>query len=136
VLAGAVVALGVILAGCAKSATVPPRELARAEVLTLHEAVRVVGAICTDSARDAQSPELAKRCDDGLARARAGLAAATATIDAYDAGHAGGVACAARDALDGLDAVAMALDGVRIKIPPAVTDALVLARALAGVCRA
>lgn len=125
-----------LLTGCPKGASAP-REVARGAVLTMADAVKRADEACAALAKDRADAKLATDCADGYDAARAGLLAAEAGIDAWEAGaQPGGLPCALSKAATGLSFMTKALTAAGAKVPTAVADALALARPILEACHA
>ncbi|WP_394825046.1 hypothetical protein [Pendulispora albinea] len=133
-----IVACALALGGCAPAfgARFPERHTARAAVLTLAEAVKVADHTCADLARELQSLELARTCDDGYGVARSALLLAEASVDAWDAGQQQRTLCAAGKAAVALRNVTDAVVRSGGKIPNVVEDALRVSASLGRLCHA
>lgn len=115
-------------AGCASS--MPARAQARGVVTTLAEGVAVARTTCAEEAQAQRSLPLARRCLDAYKLARASLIVASESIDAWDSGSQGRVACAIEQGASAAREMSSALAAYGADVPPALVDSLTLANAL------
>lgn len=119
----------VALMGC-MPANSPERAVARGTVLTLAEAVKAADLACASLAKRRMDADLADKCADAYAVARASVLAAADGLDAYDSVLAGQTTCAISRGVDALDTMAEAIEGGGGNVPAVVKDALELGKAV------
>lgn len=138
--ARAVVLLALSLSGGACTPTKSPtsfqRDGARAAVLLVARGVVVADELCAEVVvRQMRDAVHGRQCKDAYDAARAALLAAEYVIDAWDAGRAGEVACAARRAAAALDDMRGAANAAGATMPAVVDDAVSIGGELGGGCR-
>lgn len=133
-------ALVVLLFACGSPpANAPPqdpaRETARSVVLVVAEAVHAADSACAAVAITRRDPELAEKCVVAYKLARGATVAAGESIDAWDAGSRGAIACAVVKAGNALATMVDAIRSGGATVPPVIVDALALVPVLSGVCK-
>ncbi len=118
------------LVGCGASAS---RAQARGAVLVTAEAVRLGDKACADVALEKNDLPLARACETAYEIARASVLTAAASVDAWDEGKKGDVACAIKRAGDELSKTVSELRARQASIPKLIEDAIALA-ASTGKC--
>jgi hypothetical protein len=133
--------LPILMFGCASS--IPPRETARAVVLTAAEAAKVADSTCAqlalatvavDESKRQVAGTLAITCADAYDVARPAIIAAAEGVDAWDAGGRQGVVCGLAKATPALVSMAGAIRAAGGKLPLLVEDGLRIVTVL-GVCK-
>lgn len=130
-----------LLVGCAQ---VTPREVARASVLGVAEALRVADVTCAAQTTIAAgtgktSLEVARKqantCADAYDLSRSAVLSAARSVDTWESARAQhDVACFVAAANDGLVSIVAVIRAVGGKLPLVVDDGLALAKLLAGRC--
>lgn len=122
---------GALALGCAH-----PHEVIRAEarsaVLQVSDAIVVADKTCAALAREQHDADLANQCAKAYDEARANLVNVAKSVDAFDSGKARDVLCGTVYASDALGNMAELIAGAGGKVPPAIDDALFVARKIGG----
>jgi hypothetical protein len=123
--------------GCGGAVPVPttPREQARATTLVLADGVVLARKQCAQLADDRKDLPLAERCLAAYETAYAALMAAGSTVDAWDDGRRGEVACATSRGAGAARALGEAVASAGGRVPPTLEDGLRLFdQLMAGLC--
>lgn len=104
-------------------------------MIVLSYALIAAATECAAISLERSDLPLAKTCVDAYDVARPALLGAAQTIDGWDSGAAGDIACATLRAADALRSMVTAIRAAGGSVPPSTDAALGMAPVLAGVCR-
>lgn len=126
--------VGIIACGTPAASPVAERDQARAAILTIAEAVKTGDAVCAQAALSLKKAPLAKGCADAYDDARSSLLVAESSIDAWEQGEAGNVACAGSHALQAVVTIENLLASNGVAVPAVVQDAVKLGQMFLPLC--
>lgn len=120
-----------MMLGCAGANTF--RYEARAAVLLVSDGLATADKTCAALAKTNEDADLANACAKAYDTGRLNLITVAKSVDAFDSGKARDVLCGMVYASDALSNMAELIAGAGGKVPPAIDDALALARKI-GSC--
>lgn len=118
---------------CLPACSSASRAHARGAVLAGAEAIKVGDKACATAALEKTDLELARTCEAAYVTARSAIVAAAESVDAWDEGKKGDVACALKRAAAAIATTTQALRSRSVAVPKVVEDALALADKI-GAC--